>query len=174
VTLHASYILLTTLYKYLDAEQRGTASINAILALDRHQCCKPTQSREVRECIRVLRVYKFSVFCCVVVWASLCCSSFARQTGLSCNVCHKTLLNLRLSRNFKLKGYTLASLPRNDKVGNSKDLWLTKNIPLSAMILLSNSFISGDQRPARTIPRVFRSLSIFSREARLDFGSWRK
>ncbi len=48
--------------------------------------------------------------------------SFALKTGLSCNVCHSNPPQLTaFGRNFKLKGYVLS-----------------KYIPLSVMVLLSN------------------------------------
>jgi hypothetical protein len=66
--------------------------------------------------------------------------SFARQTGLSCNVCHSNAPELTaFGRNFKLKGYVLTDVAAKDKVGNSKDLLLSKYIPLSALILLSDT-----------------------------------
>jgi hypothetical protein len=67
--------------------------------------------------------------------------SFARQTGLSCNVCHSSPPELTaFGRDFKLRGYVLASaLTANDKVGNTAGLELSKNIPLSFMVLLSNT-----------------------------------
>jgi hypothetical protein len=93
----------------------------------------------------ILRVISF-LSLLVVVGRAYAVPSFARQTGLSCNVCHRNPPELTaFGRNFKLKGYTLASVAANDKVGNSKDLWLTKNIPLSAMILLSNTSFQADQ-----------------------------
>jgi hypothetical protein len=66
--------------------------------------------------------------------------SFARQTGLSCNVCHSNPPQLTaFGRNFKLKGYVLADTTAADKVGNTKNLLLSRYIPLSVMILLSNT-----------------------------------
>jgi hypothetical protein len=66
--------------------------------------------------------------------------SFARQTGLSCNVCHSNPPELTaFGRNFKLKGYVLADTTAADKVGNTKNLLLSRYIPLSVMILLSNT-----------------------------------
>ena len=66
--------------------------------------------------------------------------SFARQTGLSCNVCHSNPPELTaFGRNFKLKGYVLADTTATDKVGNTKDLLLSRYIPLSVMILLSDT-----------------------------------
>ena len=66
--------------------------------------------------------------------------SFARQTGLSCNVCHSNPPELTaFGRDFKLKGYVLTDMKPSDKVGISKSLLLSKNIPLSFMILLSDT-----------------------------------
>lgn len=72
--------------------------------------------------------------------------SFARQTGLSCNVCHRNPPELTsFGRNFKLKGYVLSAIPESDKVGNSKDLQLSKYIPVSAMILISSTAFQSRQ-----------------------------
>jgi len=67
--------------------------------------------------------------------------SFARQTGLSCNVCHSNAPELTaFGRDFKLRGYVLApTLTPIDRVGDTKRLDLSKNIPLSFMILLSDT-----------------------------------
>ena len=71
---------------------------------------------------------------------SLAVPSFARQTGLSCNVCHSNAPQLTaFGRTFKLKGYVLTDMSPADKVGNTKDLLLSKYIPLSAMILISDT-----------------------------------
>jgi hypothetical protein len=65
--------------------------------------------------------------------------SFARQTGLSCNVCHSNAPALNaFGRDFKLHGYVLRSL-QMDRVGDSPELQLSRNIPISFMILLSNT-----------------------------------
>jgi hypothetical protein len=72
--------------------------------------------------------------------------SFARQTGLSCNVCHSDPPELTaFGRNFKLKGYVLTDMSPSDKVGNSKSLLLSKYIPLSALLLLSNTAYQANQ-----------------------------
>lgn len=89
--------------------------------------------------------------------------SFARQTGLSCNVCHSNPPELTaFGRNFKLKGYVLNDIAATDKVGNTKDLLLSRYIPLSVMVLLSNtSFQSkqpGSQNSAAGFPQ---QLSLF-------------
>ena len=89
--------------------------------------------------------------------------SFARQTGLSCNVCHSNPPELTdFGRNFKLKGYVLTDMTATDKVGNSKDLLLSKYIPLSAMILLSNTTFQSDQPASQNNGAGFpQQLSIF-------------
>lgn len=70
--------------------------------------------------------------------------SFARQTGLSCNVCHSNPPELTpFGRKFKLQGYVLTNVTAKDKVGNTRDLLLSKYIPLSAMIEVSNTTIQS-------------------------------
>jgi hypothetical protein len=89
--------------------------------------------------------------------------SFARQTGLSCNVCHSNPPQLTaFGRNFKLKGYVLADTTAADKVGNTKDLLLSKYIPLSVMVLLSNTSSQAVQPGAQNNTAGFpQQLSIF-------------
>ena len=89
--------------------------------------------------------------------------SFARQTGLSCNVCHSNPPELTaFGRNFKLKGYVLTDMSPADKVGNSKSLLLSKYIPLSAMILLSNTSFQSNQPASQNNAAGFpQQLSIF-------------
>ena len=89
--------------------------------------------------------------------------SFARQTGLSCNVCHSDPPELTaFGRNFKLKGYVLTDMTDKDKVGNSKSLLLSKYIPLSAMILLSDTAFQADQPASQNNAAGFpQQLSIF-------------
>jgi hypothetical protein len=89
--------------------------------------------------------------------------SFARQTGLSCNVCHSNPPELTaFGRNFKLKGYVLTDMTAKDKVGNSKDLLLSKYIPLSAMIQLSDTAYQKDQPGTQNNSAGFpQQLSIF-------------
>ncbi len=66
--------------------------------------------------------------------------SFARQTGLSCNVCHSNPPELTaFVRDFKLRGYVLGDVTPNAKIGNAKDLLLSKYIPLSFMMLVSDT-----------------------------------
>ena len=89
--------------------------------------------------------------------------SFARQTGLSCNVCHSNPPELTaFGRNFKLTGYVLADTTATDKVGNNKDLLLSKYIPLSVMVLLSNTSFQANQPASQNNAAGFpQQLSIF-------------
>jgi hypothetical protein len=89
--------------------------------------------------------------------------SFARQTGLSCNVCHTNPPELTaFGRNFKLKGYVLTDTTAKDKVGNSKDLLLSKYIPLSAMVMLSDTAYQANQPATQNNSAGFpQQLSIF-------------
>jgi hypothetical protein len=89
--------------------------------------------------------------------------SFARQTGLSCNVCHSNAPELTtFGRNFKLKGYVLTDMTASDKVGNNKDLLLSKYIPLSALILISDTAFQANQPSSQNNSAGFpQQLSIF-------------
>ena len=89
--------------------------------------------------------------------------SFARQTGLSCNVCHSNPPELTaFGRNFKLRGYVLTDMTAKDKVGNAKDLLLSKYIPISVMVLLSNTSYQANQPAAQNNSAGFpQQLSIF-------------
>ena len=89
--------------------------------------------------------------------------SFARQTGLSCNVCHRNPPELTpFGRHFKLMGYGLGSLPVGDKVGNTKDLLLSKYALLSAMMLLSDTAYQVKQPSSQNNAAGFpQQLSIF-------------
>lgn len=89
--------------------------------------------------------------------------SFARQTGLSCNVCHSNPPQLTaFGRNFKLRGYVLTDMTVKDKVGNTKDLLLSKHIPLSVMMLLSNTAFQANQPASQNNSAGFpQQLSIF-------------
>ncbi len=89
--------------------------------------------------------------------------SFARQTGLSCNVCHTNPPELTpFGRKFKLEGYVLTDMTAKDKIGNTRDLLLSKYIPLSAMIELSNTSIQATQPASQNNSAGFpQQLSIF-------------
>lgn len=89
--------------------------------------------------------------------------SFARQTGLSCNVCHRNPPELTsFGRRFKLMGYTLGSLPSAEKVGDTTDLLLSKYVPLSAMVLISNTAYQANQPSSQNNSAGFpQQLSMF-------------
>ena len=89
--------------------------------------------------------------------------SFARQTGLSCNVCHSNPPELTaFGRKFKLRGYVLTNTTAKDKIGNAKDLFLSKNIPLSIMMLMSNTAYQANQPASQNNSAGFpQQLSIF-------------
>ncbi|MDE3062963.1 MAG: cytochrome C [Acidobacteriota bacterium] len=89
--------------------------------------------------------------------------SFARQTGLSCNVCHSNPPELTaFGRNFKLRGYLLTDTSRKDKIGNVKDLFLTRSIPISVMFLLSNTSYQANQPASQNNAAGFpQQLSLF-------------
>ncbi len=89
--------------------------------------------------------------------------SFARQTGLSCNVCHSNPPELTaFGRNFKLKGYVLSEANPKDKVGNVKDLFLSRAIPISVMVLMSNTSYQANQPASQNNSAGFpQQLSIF-------------
>lgn len=82
----------------------------------------------------------------VAIGRSYAVPSFARQTGLSCNVCHRNPPELTpFGRTFKLHGYNLGSISANDRIGNSADLRLSKILPVSVMVLISNTTFQGTQ-----------------------------
>src|SRR3954464_5110790 len=89
--------------------------------------------------------------------------SYARQTGYTCNVCHRNPPELTaFGRDFKLKGYGLPGMALTDKIGNAKDLSLTKNIPLSVMVLLSNTSFQATQPDTQNNAAGFpQQLSLF-------------
>ncbi len=105
----------------------------------------------------------FVVLCLLSAGEARAVPSFARQTGLSCNVCHSNPPELTaFGRNFKLKGYVLTDMTDKDKVGNSKDLLLSKYIPLSLLILLSDTAFQADQPMSQNGAAGFpQQLSIF-------------
>jgi hypothetical protein len=89
--------------------------------------------------------------------------SFARQTGLSCNVCHSNPPELTaFGRDFKLRGYVLSDATAADQVGSSKSLLLTKYIPLSFMALISNTaFVSNAPSTQNSAVGFPQQLSLF-------------
>jgi hypothetical protein len=113
----------------------------------------------MRTAARVLVVLGF-LFCLKSAHAV---PSFARQTGLSCNVCHRNPPELTpFGRNFKLTGYLLNSWGDNEKVGNTKDVLLSKYLPLSAMVLVSNTSYQANQPSSQNNAAGFpQQVSIF-------------
>jgi hypothetical protein len=89
--------------------------------------------------------------------------SFARQTGLSCNVCHRNPPELTpFGRHFKLMGYGLGSLPAAEKVGDTNDLLLSKYALLSAMMLITDTAYQKNQPSSQNNAAGFpQQLSIF-------------
>jgi hypothetical protein len=89
--------------------------------------------------------------------------SFARQTGLSCNVCHSNPPELTaFGRNFKLKGYVLTDMTATDRIGTTRDLLLSKYIPISIMVLLSNTSTQTQQPGTQNNSAGFpQQLSLF-------------
>jgi hypothetical protein len=111
---------------------------------------------------RILRLF-------AIAYLALCLSyahavpSFARQTGMSCNVCHTSPPELTsFGREFKLQGYVLSDATDKDKVGTATDLLLTRRIPLSVMLLLSNTSYQANQPASQNNSAGFpQQLSIF-------------
>ena len=88
------------------------------------------------------KLVKFAMVLCLLLCLerAYAVPSFARQTGLSCNVCHSNAPELTaFGRNFKLRGYVLNDLKPIDEVGVSPELQLSRYIPLSFMVLLSDT-----------------------------------
>ena len=72
--------------------------------------------------------------------------SFARQTGLSCNVCHSTPPELTsFGRLFKLNGYTLTGIKQIQSGDAGKNLSIDEFPPLSAMVQIADTFTSKAQ-----------------------------
>jgi len=108
---------------------------------------------------------RFMVIVCLIAGfgRAYAVPSFARQTGLTCNMCHRNPPELTaFGRNFKLRGYNLGSIPASDKVGDAKDLSLSKYFPVSAMILISNTAFQANQPASQNNAAGFpQQLSIF-------------
>jgi hypothetical protein len=111
---------------------------------------------------KILRILAF-VFLVLDLNCAHAVPSFARQTGLSCNVCHSNPPELTaFGRNFKLRGYVLTDMTAKDKVGNTKELRLSRSIPLSVMMLLSNTSYQANQPKSQNNSAGFpQQLSIF-------------
>jgi len=88
--------------------------------------------------------------------------SFARQTGMSCAVCHRTNYPELTSfgRNFKLNGYTLAGAKQIEASSelNKRGLKIDDPAPLSAMLITSLTQLAnsgGAQNNAIEFPQQF-------------------
>ena len=113
--------------------------------------------------MKTLLKFAAALFLLVLIPHASAVPSFARQTGLSCNVCHTNAPALTaFGRDFKLHGYLLKSSQPMDKIGDTAGLQLTRNIPISFMVLLSNtsfqSVVPGAQNSTDGFPQ---QLSIF-------------
>ena len=113
--------------------------------------------------MRKTRVTAFVMCALISLGRANSVPSFARQTGLSCNVCHRNPPELTsFGRRFKLMGYGFGSLSAGNKVGDTKDLMLSKYSLLSAMILLSNTAYQANQPGSQNNAAGFpQQLSIF-------------
>ncbi len=111
---------------------------------------------------KILQVLAGTFFLIAANWAHAV-PSFARQTGLSCNVCHSNPPELTaFGRRFKLHGFLLEKTSKNEKVGNTKALLLSMKIPVSFMILLSNTAYQANQPASQNNSAQFpQQLSIF-------------
>lgn len=88
--------------------------------------------------------------------------SFARQTGMTCAVCHRTNYPELTSfgRNFKLNGYTLAGAKQIEATSelNKRGLKIDDPAPLSAMLITSLTQLTnsgGAQNNAIEFPQQF-------------------
>lgn len=95
--------------------------------------------------------------CAASAWAV---PSFARQTGLSCNVCHYDPPELTpFGRWFKLHAYELVDHTKQNTVGDGKSLQLLRVLPLSAMFQTSDTALKkaqpGTQNGTVEFPQQF-------------------
>jgi hypothetical protein len=93
--------------------------------------------------------------------------SYARQMGVSCNVCHTAFPQLTaFGREFKLEGYTTTTTPSvSDKDTQDKDF-----LSLSSLPPLSIMFQTGYTNTARTQPDTQNDDVAFPQEASLFFA----
>ncbi|HSC46543.1 MAG TPA: cytochrome C [Gammaproteobacteria bacterium] len=76
--------------------------------------------------------------------------SFARQTGLACNVCHSVPPELTsFGRLFKLNGYTLTGIKQIQSGESGKNLSIDELPPLSAMVQVADTVTSKAQPGAQ-------------------------
>jgi len=93
-------------------------------------------------------IWILTILFCLILNINFCYGvpSFARQTGLSCAVCHSSFPELNsFGRLFKLNGYTMTNVPTID-AGNDSSinrLSLLSAAPISSMIMASYSRIQS-------------------------------
>ena len=99
---------------------------------------------------RLAVVLSLSMFSALGAERALAIPSYARQTTLSCNSCHITFPRLNpFGRLFKLNGYTMTGIKSIvSTVPNNPALKLTSFMPMSAMVLASQTWI-GEAAPGR-------------------------
>lgn len=100
--------------------------------------------------------------------------SFARQTGLTCNVCHNNPPELTaFGRQFKLNGYTMTDL-KPDSTIDGPHLKMNRYFPFSAMIILSDAASAKGQPGTQNGSAEFpQALSLFlSGEIAPHFGGF--
>lgn len=86
------------------------------------------------------------LFVALSIGRSYAVPSFARQTGLSCNTCHRNPPELtQYGRLFKLRGFVLTNAQSSERIGEASDLHITKYMPISAMVLVSNTAFQSTQ-----------------------------
>ena len=108
---------------------------------------------------------RWVVLQCSVVWlltnqAAWAVPSFARQTGLSCDVCHTTYPELTpFGRIFKLNGYTLTGLSQIESPGG-KALKINAVPPLSAMIQIAVTHMAKTEPPQGAPPAPVQNNSV--------------
>ena len=80
--------------------------------------------------------------------------SFARQTGMACQVCHTVFPELTpFGRTFKLNGYQIDNLPQVQGITPSKDVTLLlNNIPPLSLMFQTSYTRTGTALPDSTMP----------------------
>jgi hypothetical protein len=102
--------------------------------------------REVVMHVHLRSYWALVLFVAISIGRSYAVPSFARQTGLSCNTCHRNPPELtQYGRLFKLRGFVITNAQSNERVGESSDLHITKYMPISAMVLVSNTAFQSTQ-----------------------------
>lgn len=88
------------------------------------------------------QIIRIAVIALLIKWTmpAWAVPSFARQTGLSCNVCHYDPPELTaFGRAFKLNGYTLVGNKAKHTIGDGKNLQLLNNLPVSVMLEIADT-----------------------------------